>query len=74
MGAWGYLPFENDDALNWLDELEGGGAEVVRKALSKANGDYVEAPGAASPSRQQTSPPPARATRLGTCRKTSPTG
>jgi len=40
----GYLPFENDDALDWLDELEGGGAEVVRQALSKAGDRYVEAP------------------------------
>ncbi len=44
MGAWGYLPFENDDALDWLDELESGGAEVIRKALAKAGDRYVEAP------------------------------
>ena len=44
MGAWGYLPFENDDVLDWLDELEGGGADVIRGALAKASGGYVEAP------------------------------
>jgi hypothetical protein len=44
MGAWGYLPFENDDALDWLDELEAGGADVVRRALVKAGDGYVEAP------------------------------
>jgi len=44
MGAWGFLPFENDDALDWLDELEAGGAEVVRGALAKVGADYVEAP------------------------------
>jgi predicted nucleic acid-binding protein len=44
MGAWGFLPFENDDALDWLDELEAGGAEVVRDALAKAGAGYVEAP------------------------------
>lgn len=44
MGAWGYLPFENDDALDWLDELEGGGADVVRAAFAKVNGSYIEAP------------------------------
>lgn len=44
MGAWGYLPFENDDALDWLDELEAGGADVIRKALAKAGDRYVEAP------------------------------
>ncbi len=44
MGAWGYLPFENGDALDLLDELEGGGADVIRGALAKANDGYVEAP------------------------------
>ena len=44
MGAWGYLPFENDDALDWLEELEAAGADVVRKALAKAGLRYVEAP------------------------------
>ncbi len=31
MGAGGNLPFENDDALDWLEELEAGGADAVRK-------------------------------------------
>jgi hypothetical protein len=44
MGAWGYLPFENDDALDWLDELDGGGAEAVRQELARAGDRYVEAP------------------------------
>jgi hypothetical protein len=44
MGTWGYLPFENDDALDWLDELEAGGAKVVRAALAKVDDGYVEAP------------------------------
>lgn len=44
MGAWGYLPFENDDALDWLEDLESGGADVVRSALAKAGDRYVEAP------------------------------
>ena len=44
MGAWGYLPFENDDALDWVEDLEGGGADVVRQALAKAGARYVEAP------------------------------
>jgi hypothetical protein len=43
MGAWGYMPFENDDALGWLDELEAGGAKVVRAALAKVDDGYVEA-------------------------------
>ncbi|WP_285242847.1 DUF4259 domain-containing protein [Pseudarthrobacter sp. fls2-241-R2A-127] len=44
MGAWGYLPFENDDALDWIEDLEAGGAQVVRQALAKAGDRYVEAP------------------------------
>jgi hypothetical protein len=44
MGVWGFLPFENDDALDWLDELEAGGAEVVRGAFEKTRDAYVEAP------------------------------
>jgi hypothetical protein len=44
MGAWGYLPFENDDALDWLDALEAGGAEVIRGALAAPGNGYIEAP------------------------------
>jgi hypothetical protein len=44
MGAWGYLPFENDDALDWLEQLEAGGADVVRTALARVGDRYVEAP------------------------------
>jgi hypothetical protein len=44
MGAWGFLPFENDDALEWLDELEAGGSGMVRGALTSAGDGYVEAP------------------------------
>ena len=44
MSAWGYLPFENDEALDWLDELAAGGADVIRAALIKANAGYIEAP------------------------------
>ncbi|WP_045730488.1 DUF4259 domain-containing protein [Pseudarthrobacter chlorophenolicus] len=44
MGAWGYLPFENDDAMDWLAELDAGGTEAVRTALAKTGEGYVEAP------------------------------
>ncbi len=44
MGAWGYLPFENDDALDWLDAFEAGGAEVIRGALAPPGNGYIEAP------------------------------
>jgi hypothetical protein len=33
MGAWGTGSFENDAALDWLGELEGGGVDMVRNAL-----------------------------------------
>lgn len=36
MGAWGHLPFENDDALDWLAELETQGAVAVQHALERA--------------------------------------
>jgi hypothetical protein len=38
------MPFENDDALDWLDELKAGGADVIRGALVKAGDGYVQAP------------------------------
>lgn len=44
MGAWGFLPFENDHALEWLEQLEAGGAGVVREALADTGDGYVEAP------------------------------
>ena len=74
MGAWGYLPFENDDALDWLEELEAGGADVVRSALAKAGDRYVEATegGVAIAAAEVT--PRARATHWGSSRRTSPTG
>lgn len=44
MGAWGFQAFENDDALDWLEELEAGGAEVVRQGLDTVADGYIEAP------------------------------
>lgn len=48
MGAWGNGNFENDDALDWLQEFENGGAAAVAAALdhvtSLSEGDYLEAP------------------------------
>ena len=45
MGAWGVGPFENDDAADWVYELEAGeGLDVLRSALSLGELDYVEAP------------------------------
>lgn len=44
MGAWGYLPFESNDALVWLEELESAGADVVRQTHARAGNRYVEAP------------------------------
>jgi hypothetical protein len=34
MGTWGEKPFENDAALDWLAELEEGGAGGLRELLT----------------------------------------
>jgi hypothetical protein len=49
MGAWGARSFENDDALDWVWELEeSDDASVVRAALAATErDDEVEAPEAA---------------------------
>jgi phage shock protein A len=44
MGASGFQAFENDDALDWLEELEAGGAVVVRQGLAAVADGYVDAP------------------------------
>ena len=48
MGAWGAGTFENDDALDWIAELEqSGGLSAVRTALGQAADpadEYLEAP------------------------------
>lgn len=44
MGAWGFQAFENDDALDWLDELESGGSESVRQGLAAVGDGYIAAP------------------------------
>jgi hypothetical protein len=43
VGAWGTGPFDNDDASDWVYELEGGGIATVESALSEAlaGGDLV---------------------------------
>ena len=46
-GAWGYGSFENDDALDWLDDLgRHSGSELIMIALSTADpkASYIEAP------------------------------
>ena len=47
MGAWGTGPFENDDAMDWVAELEGTrDLSAVRSALEAVTAaeDYVDAP------------------------------
>jgi hypothetical protein len=48
MGAWGFGPFENDDAGDWLYELEESpDASVILTALSQvaeSGEEYLEAP------------------------------
>jgi hypothetical protein len=38
VGAWGPGPFENDDAMDWLDDLEERGETAIRAALDGAIG------------------------------------
>lgn len=46
MGAWGIGSFDNDDAADWVYELEeSGGAEAISEALRAIGPDgYLEAP------------------------------
>ena len=46
MGAWGIGSFDNDDAADWVYELEeSSGAEAIRTALQAISPDaYLEAP------------------------------
>ncbi len=45
MGAWGYGAFENDDASDWIYELEDDSdGHVLIRALDVAGKDYLEAP------------------------------
>jgi hypothetical protein len=45
VGAWGAGAFENDDAADWVIELEASdNADVLRRALSLEVGGYVELP------------------------------
>ena len=48
MGAWGHQSFDNDDAMDWVAELERSeGLSVLESAfkrISEANGEYLEMP------------------------------
>jgi len=48
MGAWGHGPFDNDDAADWVSQLEEStGLSVVQSALdgiAGSGGGYLEAP------------------------------
>ena len=49
MGAWGAGTFENDDASDWLYELEQStGFDFVRTSLEATDGEYIEAPDGAA--------------------------
>ncbi len=39
MGAWGFGPFDNDDAADWVYELEGSDSDdVLQRALAATSG------------------------------------
>lgn len=45
MGAWGIKTFENDDAGDWVWELEeSDDLSVIEAALDAAGGEYLESP------------------------------
>ncbi len=48
MGAWGYGPFENDDAMDFVGDLETatgtGHLSTILYAISDDRTEYVEAP------------------------------
>lgn len=46
MSAWGIGAFDNDDAAEWLDELQAGDEAVLQTAFEAAEigGGYLEAP------------------------------
>ncbi len=48
MGAWGAGTFDNDDALDWLDDLMDGADDAIRDALESTGADPLEAPDASS--------------------------
>lgn len=41
----GLSTVENDDALDWLDKLDGVRADVVREVLAKVGGPVCRSPG-----------------------------
>jgi hypothetical protein len=46
MGAWGHRSFENDDALDWVIELESSGQAAIDRALTAVTDeaeDYMDA-------------------------------
>lgn len=45
MGTWGHGTFQNDDAADWLYELDEGGLDVVDAALQAVRvGGFLSAP------------------------------
>lgn len=48
MGCWGFGNFQNDDALDWVGELQNGAGfgAVTRVLQAELNGAYIEAPDA----------------------------
>lgn len=48
MGAWGAGTFDNDDALDWLDDLVDGADDAIRDALESTGAEPLEAPDASS--------------------------
>tara|TARA_B100001989_G_C24547027_1_gene471602 strand:- start:57 stop:455 length:399 start_codon:yes stop_codon:yes gene_type:complete len=44
MGAWGYKTFDNDDASDWLYDLEEtSDLSLIEETVKQGQGDYIEA-------------------------------
>ncbi len=43
MGTWGHRPFENDSALDWVNELQRLGPEELRRVLAQAADQHTDA-------------------------------
>jgi len=72
MGAWGTAAFDNDDASDWVYELEDGGVAVVDAALDAAlEADQLDGPTDVKRLPPARSWPPRVAARRRACATTS---
>jgi len=44
MGAWGHASFDNDDALDWIDDLRSSGQSAILEALDRVLDEAHDGP------------------------------